>query len=98
MGMISISFMVVAASILMYLPAVFSPDTYATSQMDRLGMHEIPVGDPVLSSTSHFPNICINCTTPDPPSPAGSPGPVGTFDFFEDDFYVNMIAGNVVDS
>ena len=37
----------------------------------------------VLSSTSHFPNICINCTTPGPPSLAGPPGPVGTFDFLK---------------
>lgn len=40
-------------------------------------MRALPAGDPVSSSTSHFPNICINCTTPGPPGPAGPSGPAG---------------------
>jgi hypothetical protein len=73
---IGVSFVIIALAIAASVPSLFSTDIQAISD-DRLSMRALPAGDPVSSSVSRFPNICINCTTPGPPGPAGPPGPPG---------------------
>lgn len=60
-----ISFLIIALAIAISVPSLFSTQIQAISD-DRLNMRALPAGDPVSSSVSHFPNICINCTTPGP--------------------------------
>lgn len=84
---ISISFVIIAVSLLMYVPSLLMSDIHAigpTDELmaDRLSMHAIPAGDPASGSDSsisvtRFPNICINCTQPGPPGPVGPAGPQG---------------------
>jgi hypothetical protein len=73
---IGVSFLIIALAIAASVPSLFSTEIQAISD-DRLSMRPLPAGDPVSSSVSHFPNICINCTTPGPPGPAGPVGPAG---------------------
>ncbi len=72
---IGVSFLIIALAIAASVPSLFSTAIQAISD-DRHSMRALPAGDPVSSSTSHFPNICINCTTPGATGPQGLNGPV----------------------
>jgi hypothetical protein len=72
-----VSFLIIALAIAASVSSLFSTEIQAISD-DRHSLRALPAGDPVSSSVSHFPNICIKCTTPGPPGPAGPPGPPGS--------------------
>ena len=61
---IGVSFLIIALAIGIHSePSLFSTAIQAISD-DHHSLRGLPAGDPVASSVSHFPNICIRCNYP----------------------------------